>query len=148
MKDASQKRILSHVTKVSLISFIHTRHWLVYLINIGQPVSVRAAKDLLSPHQASRSGARIPSCHMRELSRGHFLIKSEDVVLLDSIGEGVCVCALLVHCTWSWRTYFPYTGEFGIVYRARIGLSKRQVAVKTLKGDLRNLTVYRMKWLN
>ena len=56
---------------------------------------MRAAKDLLSPHQVSRSGARVPSCHMRELSRGHFLIKSEDVVLLDSIGEGVCVLCWL-----------------------------------------------------
>lgn len=25
-------------------------------------------------------------------------------------------------------------GEFGIVYKARLGLSKREVAVKTLKG--------------
>ena len=29
------------------------------------------------------------------------------------------------------------TGEFGVVYKARLGLSKREVAVKTLKGYLK-----------
>ncbi|CAI8033836.1 Hepatocyte growth factor receptor, partial [Geodia barretti] len=56
---------------------------------------------------------RVPSHHMRELARGKFLVKSEDITLLDSIGEG----------------------EFGVVYKARLGLSKRVVAVKTLKGE-------------
>ena len=32
---------------------------------------------------------------------------------------------------------FHIAGEFGIVYRGRVGVSKREVAVKTLKG--RNL---------
>jgi hypothetical protein len=38
---------------------------------------------------------RIPSYNMRELARGKFLVNSEDITLLDCIGEGVAV--LLKH---------------------------------------------------
>jgi serine/threonine protein kinase len=55
---------------------------------------------------------RINSQYMRELTRGKFLIKCEQITLMDNIGQG----------------------EFGIVYKARLGTCRREVAVKTLKG--------------
>ena len=39
---------------------------------------------------------------------------------------------------------FSLAGEFGIVYRGRVGLTKRDVAVKTLKGleNVQNMVTY------
>ena len=34
----------------------------------------------------------IHSYHMRELAKGNFLVKSEDILLLHCIGEGLSVC--------------------------------------------------------
>ena len=66
---------------------------------------------------------------MRELARGDFLVKNEDITLLDCIGEGRltnCDDSILLTST---------LGEFGIVYKARLRHSNRYVAVKTLKGS-------------
>ena len=34
-------------------------------------------------------GKRVPSHHVRELAMGKFIIKSQDIVLLENIEEGV-----------------------------------------------------------
>ncbi|CAI8036248.1 Hepatocyte growth factor receptor, partial [Geodia barretti] len=65
------------------------------------------------------SWTRVPSYRLRELARGKFLVKSGDITLLECIGEG----------------------EFGIVYKARLQLSKAVVAVKTFKGDVDQVEV-------
>ena len=83
---------------------------------IGVPVTTKlVSDDSTSSLRVDETRARVPSRHMRELSRGNFTIKYEDITLLDTIGEG----------------------EFGIVYRAKLnamGRPSREVAVKTLKG--------------
>ena len=50
--------------------------------------------------------------------------------------EKVCVCFECV-CFFECVCVHILTGEFGVVYKARLGLSKREVAVKTLKGYLK-----------
>ena len=59
--------------------------WYVYTIFAGDPVSIKISKD--SPgYFMLRS--RVPSYHMRELTRGQFMVKSKDITLLNCIGEG------------------------------------------------------------
>ena len=38
---------------------------------------------------------RVPSHYLRELTRGKFVINYEDIILLDSIGEGI-TCILMI----------------------------------------------------
>ena len=108
-----------------------------FLDNSGEPVSLKAARDsgLL---QVPRYRSRVPSYHMRELARGDFLVKNEDITLLDCIGEG-----RLTNCDDSLILILLTStlGEFGIVYRARLRHSNRYVAVKTLKGSFFALTL-------
>lgn len=75
---------------------------------------------------------------MRELARGDFLVKNEDITLLDCIGEG-----RLTNCDDSLILILLTStlGEFGIVYKARLRHSNRYVAVKTLKGSFFALTL-------
>ena len=69
---------------------------------------------------------------MRELTRGKFIVKNADITLMETIGAG-CSCLLyklLIELP-------PLSGEFGIVYKAKLGptgRNSRDVAVKTLKG--------------
>jgi c-mer proto-oncogene tyrosine kinase/anaplastic lymphoma kinase/receptor tyrosine kinase len=65
------------------------------------------------------SRTRVNSRYLREMTLGKFIIKYENVVQLENIGQG----------------------EFGIVYRARLGPQGREVAVKTLKGDFDDVDV-------
>ena len=60
------------------------------IIIIGQPVSLRVADDSSSSLQVpAGSRNRVLTHHMRELARGKFLLSSEDITLLDCIGEGI-----------------------------------------------------------
>ena len=75
---------------------------------------------------------RVPSHHVRQLTRGRFLVDFKDITLLDCIGEG-CITQLQLLLMKS-----LFLGEFGIVYKARLNTGKRftqEVAVKTLKGS-------------
>ena len=74
---------------------------------------------------------RVPSQYLRELTLGKFIVKHEDITLLDCIGEGTFVLQAQSHY------YNPFAGEFGVVYKARLsfqGRRSKEVAVKTLKG--------------
>ena len=78
---------------------------------------------------------RIPSHHVRQLTRGKFVINSEDITLLECIGEGDKLSFQLPFC----HMEFTNSGEFGVVYKARLSTklkerNSREVAVKTLKG--------------
>ena len=46
------------------------------------------SKHLLQVH---RLRTRVQSHHMRELTRGKFLVKSKDITLLECIGEGLSI---------------------------------------------------------
>ena len=59
-------------------------------MNIGDPVSVELSHLL---HQQGPR-ARVATYHMRELTRGKFLVKSEDITLLECIGEGIAELTL------------------------------------------------------
>ena len=93
-------------------------------------MSTRAATESSSFLQVPGGRTRVLSHHMRELGRGKFLVKGEDITLLNCIGEGVS----LVYRSCIIITFLFPLGEFGIVYKARLGISKKIVAVKTLKG--------------
>ena len=90
-----------------------------------------SANNQPSCHQ-SVSRTRVYSHHLRELTRGKFIVKKADITLLEIIGEGCW------HHYWAkvWCLLYYYSGEFGIVYKARLGVMRnsRVVAVKTLKG--------------
>ena len=95
---------------------------------VAEPVSMTT--DMLEvPMQEVRT-SRVPSYHMRELSRGKFLFNSKNITLLDIIGGGIYDSHVR---SASYFSFFP--GEFGMVYKARIKSSDRLVAVKTLKGS-------------
>ena len=85
------------------------------------------------------SRPRVPSYRRRELARGRFLIKSENITLLDCIGEGLQIISLV---DFKLSVTF-HSGEFGIVYEARLGPSNKEVAVKTLKGSFLLLRLMR-----
>ena len=76
---------------------------------------------------------RLNSCQLRDLTKGRFLVKSENLNQLELIGQGINnkKCPLF--------EFLSFSGEFGIVYRARLGpnggSSHQQVAIKTLKGE-------------
>ena len=93
-------------------------------------MSTRAATESSSFLQVPGARTRVLSHHMRELGRGKFLVKGEDITLLNCIGEGVS----LVYRNCRITTFLFPLGEFGIVYKARLGMTKKVVAVKTLKG--------------
>ena len=75
---------------------------------------------------------------MQELSRGMFVVKYEDITLLDSIGEGVYNYTAVGLVSSLTLTLLFYSGEFGIVYKGRVSTagsrSYKEVAVKTMKG--------------
>ena len=84
---------------------------------------------------------RVNSHFIRELIRGKFIIKYEQLTQLENIGQGMCTCSYMFkHCVRiksHMRSISVLTGEFGIVYKARLGpqgTAGREVAVKTLKG--------------
>ena len=109
----------------------------INLGTVGEPVSGKATKDFTGFLQIPGLRTRVPSYHVRELVRGQFVVKSKDIVLLDCIGQGACLAlkfdahiyddGVFIDCT-------SYSGEFGIVYKARLRSSNKDVAVKTLKG--------------
>ena len=62
----------------------------LHVIIVGEQVSTTQTTES-NFLQVPGSRTRVPSHHMRELARGKFLVKSEDITLLDCIGEGVWV---------------------------------------------------------
>ena len=92
------------------------------------------SKKMLLGIDVTSKRARLNSHHLRELTAGRFLIKCEQITLLENIGQGT-VHTQCDECMLEQLFCFP--GEFGVVYKARLGpmgLSGREVAVKTLKG--------------
>ena len=79
---------------------------------------------------------RINSFHLRELAHGKFYIPSEQLQQLEIIGQGsYTINPFQMHIYY----YVAFLGEFGIVYKARLGQRGRfshTVAVKTMKGLL------------
>ena len=78
------------------------------------------------------SRTRVHSHYMRELTLGKFIVKISEITLLETIGEGIACLKSVVNKS------FSHLGEFGIVYKARlgrVGRNAREVAVKTLKGQ-------------
>ena len=60
----------------------------------GEPVSTRPTNALTNFMQVPVPKTNIRSYHMRELAKGNFLVKSEDILLLHCIGEGLSVCVI------------------------------------------------------
>ena len=56
-------------------------------VSAGAPCQATAAK--FGSVQAYESRVRVHSTHLRELTRGKFIIKYENITLLDNIGEGI-----------------------------------------------------------
>ena len=56
---------------------------------IGVPAPVKVDNESSTLLQGHGQRTRVATYHMRELARGKFLIKSEDITLLDCIGEDV-----------------------------------------------------------
>ena len=62
-----------------------------YPIIIGEHVTTgQVVIDSLGVAGTSRT--RVPSCSLRELQRGKFLLASGNIILQSSIGEGVYQC--------------------------------------------------------
>ena len=59
-----------------------------YPIIIGEPVATGQVV-VYSLAVAGTSRARVPSCSVKELTRGKFLLASGNIILQSSIGEGV-----------------------------------------------------------
>ena len=78
------------------------------------------------------SHTTVQTCHLKELTQGKFLINSENITLMDSIGEGVRLPLSIYY--FDRLGFLHITGEFGVVYMAIMGRLKKVVAVKTLKG--------------
>ena len=105
---------------------------LTCIIFAGDQVPIKVAKDSSGHLYLPVLRSRVP---MRELARGQFMVKSKDITLLDCIGEGQLVPPEAhVYITCASYINVSYSGEFGIVYKARLKMSNRDVAVKTLKG--------------
>ena len=51
-------------------------------------MSLKATKDFTGFLQIPGLKTRVPSYRMREFVRGQFIVKSEDITLLDCIGQG------------------------------------------------------------
>ena len=108
---------------------------LTCIIFAGDQVPIKVDKDSSGYLHLPVLRSRVPSYHMRELARGQFMVKSKDITLSDCIGEGQLVPPEAhVYITCASYINVSYSGEFGIVYKARLKMSNRDVAVKTLKG--------------
>ena len=59
------------------------------LLDVGDLVSAKGVVFPPSSLQVHGPRTRVPSYHMRELTKGRFLVSNEDITLLDCIGEGV-----------------------------------------------------------
>ena len=94
---------------------------------------MKMTKDLTTAFlQIPGQRTRVPSYRVRELARGQFMIESKSITLLDCIGEGINnIQKAALNRTFH---LFINTGEFGIVYKAKLRSSNKEVAVKTLKG--------------
>ena len=70
--------------------YIHKKCYLEHILYTGIPQPTRSTTDatqcLLQIHGKH---TRVPSQHMRELTRGKFVVKYEDITLLEAIGEGI-----------------------------------------------------------
>ena len=55
-------------------------------------MSTRPMNDSTNFMQVPVPKTNIRSYHVRELAKGKFLVKSEDILLLHCIGEGLSVC--------------------------------------------------------
>ena len=79
----------SHYSKIG-------RHTAVFSnkasVTAGEPVSTRPTNASTNSMKVSIPKTNIRSYHMRELAKGNFLVKSEDILLLHCIGEGLSVC--------------------------------------------------------
>ena len=80
-------------TAVSVSDYnTYSEHNLFYIkfdnINLG---TVGEPKDFTGFLQITGLRTRDPSYHVRELVRGQFMVKSEDIALLDCIGQGACL---------------------------------------------------------
>ena len=103
-----------------------------YLYN--QLVEMKEADAAKNFQQFGRK--RINSFHLRELAYGKFYIPSEQLQQLEIIGQGSYTNPFLLT-----YYYVVFPGEFGIVYKSRLGYRGRfshTVAVKTMKGLLCN----------
>ena len=96
---------------------------------------------------------RLPSFFIRQISESKLLIKSEQIRLLDSVGQGkhtsLAIDQSPLHCgmpnyvktVYLRNNYcFFLSGEFGVVYRGQLkgwdnSNSTELVAIKTLKGN-------------
>ena len=118
-------------------------YYLEHILYTGIPQPTRSTTDATqSLLQIHGKHTRVPSRHMREITRGKFVVKYEDITLLEAIGEGIAKgvtwgggsgCQLNFHLT----VFLFISGEFGIVYKGKVsctGRPAREVAVKTLKG--------------
>ena len=69
-----------------------------YFVILGEPVSsTRPMNESTNFMQVPITKTNIRSYHMRELAKGNFLVKSEDILLLHCIGEGLSVCVRSEH---------------------------------------------------
>ena len=70
--------------------YIHKKYYLEHFLYTGIPQPTRSTTDATqSLLQIHGKHTRVPSRHMRELTRGKFVVKYEDITLLEAIGEGI-----------------------------------------------------------
>ena len=99
---------------------------------------MKATKDFTGFLQIPGLRTRVPSYHMRELVRGKFIVKNKDITLLDCIGQGFFTFTLYINMSVDEVIFMCIShnsGEFGVVYKARLRSFNKDVAVKTLKGQ-------------
>ena len=80
----------SHCSKIRRHTAVFSNE--VYNVIAGEPVSRRPMNGSTNFMQVPVPKTNIHLYHMREFAKGNFLVKSEDILLLHCIGEGLSVC--------------------------------------------------------
>lgn len=108
--------------------------------------SIDAAAPIDFEQQVLRG--RVSSSYIRQMSEEKLLIPGRNLVLMDTIGQGMKKIYGHTHTPIQHPAKnLPYIiGEFGVVYRGKLSgwraqMEQNLVAVKTLKGDKWNVRV-------
>ena len=73
---------------------------------VGEPVSSSRPANSVPSYE---NRLRIPSCHVRQLTRGKFIVKYEDITLLECIGEGIIALSHPAYCIF--LGFIPFQGS-------------------------------------
>ena len=67
-------------------------------VGVSGPANINESSFLRVNEEAHR--AQLNSRYMRELTHGNFIITSEQIKLLDHIGQGICQYVFLAFLKW------------------------------------------------